>query len=119
MFLIASVLCPVLWYLWVQAGSANANFFFAITLTYALAQVHVDMAEPVCGDDAGLFECFTHTHTHTLPHYTLHTTHYTLHTVQVFLVSDVMYSFLVHRYDLCHGLPRVDSAGNTLALVLR
>ena len=74
MFLIASVLCPVLWYLWVQAGSANANFFFAITLTYALAQV--DMAEPVCGDDAGLFECFTHTTT-------LHTTHYTLHTAGV------------------------------------
>ena len=39
MFLIASILCPVLWYLWIHAGSANANFFFAITLTYALAQV--------------------------------------------------------------------------------
>ena len=39
MFLACSVLCPVLWYLWIHAGSANANFFFAITLTYALAQV--------------------------------------------------------------------------------
>ena len=39
MFLIASVLCPVLWYLWIHVGSANANFFFATTLTYALAQV--------------------------------------------------------------------------------
>ena len=30
-----------------------------------------------------------------------------------------MYSFLVHRYDLCHGLPRrVDSHGNTIALAL-
>ena len=39
MFLLSSVLCPVLWYLWIHAGSANANFFFAMTLTYALAQV--------------------------------------------------------------------------------
>ena len=39
--------------------------------------------------------------------------------LQVFLVSDVMYSFLVHRYDLCHGLPRVDSHGHTIALALR
>ena len=39
--------------------------------------------------------------------------------VQVFLVSDVMYSFLVHRYNLCHGLPRVDSSGQTIALALR
>ena len=38
MFLLSSVLCPVLWYLWIHAGSANANFF-AMTLTYALAQV--------------------------------------------------------------------------------
>jgi phosphatidylinositol glycan class U len=35
----ASVLCPVLWFLWIHAGSANANFFFAMTITYALAQV--------------------------------------------------------------------------------
>ena len=41
MFLLSSVLCPVLWYLWIHAGSANANFFFAMTLTYALAQVHL------------------------------------------------------------------------------
>ena len=39
MFLISSILGPVLWYLWIHAGSANANFFFAMTLTYALAQV--------------------------------------------------------------------------------
>ena len=39
-------------------------------------------------------------------------------TLQVFLVSDVMYSFLVHRYDLTHGLPRVDSTGQTIALAL-
>lgn len=39
MFLLSSALCPVLWYLWIHTGSANANFFFAMTLTYALAQV--------------------------------------------------------------------------------
>ncbi len=39
MFLASSLLCPVLWYLWIHAGSANANFFFAMTLTYSLAQV--------------------------------------------------------------------------------
>ena len=39
MFLVASVLGPVLWYLWIHAGSANANFFFAMTLVYCLAQV--------------------------------------------------------------------------------
>lgn len=39
MFLISTVLCPVLWFLWIHAGSANANFFFAMTITYALAQV--------------------------------------------------------------------------------
>eukprot|EP00731_Ephydatia_muelleri_P026555 Em0018g655a len=38
MFLVASVLGPVLWYLWIHAGSANANFFFAMTLVYCLAQ---------------------------------------------------------------------------------
>merc|ERR1712025_440194 len=25
-------LCPVMWYLWIQLGSANANFYFATTL---------------------------------------------------------------------------------------
>ena len=47
MFLACSVLCPVLWYLWIHAGSANANFFFAITLTYALAQVRENVVHVV------------------------------------------------------------------------
>ena len=53
MFLLSSALCPVLWYLWIHTGSANANFFFAMTLTYALAQVlqfsppsHLEMPMP-------------------------------------------------------------------------
>ncbi len=29
------------------------------------------------------------------------------------LVADVIYSFLVHRYDLQNGLPRIDKEGNT------
>ncbi|XP_064393288.1 phosphatidylinositol glycan anchor biosynthesis class U protein-like [Halichondria panicea] len=74
MFLASSLLCPVLWYLWIHAGSANANFFFAMTLTYSLAQI--------------------------------------------FLVADVIYSFLVHQYDLKHGLPRLDQLGKPVKLKL-
>ena len=48
MFLLSSVLCPVLWYLWIHAGSANANFFFAMTITYALAQVMYMIAPTIC-----------------------------------------------------------------------
>ncbi len=38
-FLVTSVLSPILWYLWIYTGSANANFFFATTLAFATAQV--------------------------------------------------------------------------------
>jgi len=38
--------------------------------------------------------------------------------VQIFLVADVIYSFLVHQYDIFHGLPRVDKDGNYLRLKL-
>lgn len=30
---------PILWHLWIYAGSANANFYFAITLAYNTAQM--------------------------------------------------------------------------------
>lgn len=33
------VLAPVMWTLWIHAGSANANFFFAVTLAYNAAQI--------------------------------------------------------------------------------
>ncbi|KRX59239.1 Phosphatidylinositol glycan anchor biosynthesis class U protein [Trichinella sp. T9] len=33
------VLSPVMWHLWIDQGSANANFFFAVTLVYLVAQV--------------------------------------------------------------------------------
>ncbi len=39
MFIVCSVLAPVLWYLWIYAGSANANFYFAFNLVYGTAQV--------------------------------------------------------------------------------
>lgn len=39
MLLVSSVLAPVLAYLWLWAGSANANFYFAISLVHATAQI--------------------------------------------------------------------------------
>ena len=40
--LACSALFPVLWHLWIYAGSANSNFYYAITLLFSVAQV------PVC-----------------------------------------------------------------------
>lgn len=34
-----SFLFPVLWHLWIYAGSANSNFYYAITLTFNIGQV--------------------------------------------------------------------------------
>ncbi|XP_072013525.1 phosphatidylinositol glycan anchor biosynthesis class U protein-like [Amphiura filiformis] len=39
MFVVSSVLAPILYHLWIYAGSANANFFFAFTLVYNTAQI--------------------------------------------------------------------------------
>jgi len=39
MFVVGVVLAPLMWYLWIAAGSANANFYFAITLVICTAQV--------------------------------------------------------------------------------
>lgn len=33
------VLAPLLWYLWIYAGSANSNFYFGITLAFNTAQI--------------------------------------------------------------------------------
>ncbi|CAG0916486.1 unnamed protein product [Notodromas monacha] len=38
-FVATLVLAPVLWHLWLFDGSANANFFFGITLGFAAAQI--------------------------------------------------------------------------------
>ncbi|KAG5274370.1 hypothetical protein AALO_G00135370 [Alosa alosa] len=37
--LACSALFPVLWHLWIYAGSANSNFYYAITLLFNLAQI--------------------------------------------------------------------------------
>ena len=39
MLLFSAILAPVLYHLWVYAGSGNANFFYAATLAFNLAQV--------------------------------------------------------------------------------
>ena len=36
-----SVLAPILWYLWIVLGTANANFYFGITIGYNVAQVNL------------------------------------------------------------------------------
>ena len=39
MFLVAVVVGPIFWHMWIYAGNANANFFFASTVVNSLAQV--------------------------------------------------------------------------------
>ncbi|XP_060527214.1 phosphatidylinositol glycan anchor biosynthesis class U protein [Cylas formicarius] len=38
-FLITTTLAPILWYLWIYCNSANANFYFGVTLAFAIAQI--------------------------------------------------------------------------------
>lgn len=38
LFIYASCLGPVFYHLWIYAGSGNANFFYAITLVFAVGQ---------------------------------------------------------------------------------
>lgn len=74
MFAVCVVLAPVLWHLWVQAGSANANFYFAITLV-------------VCS-------------------------------AQIFLVTDLLFAFLRHEFDLIHGVKRPIIDGKPAQVIL-
>jgi len=37
-FVFAFFLAPTFWYLWINQGSGNANFYYAITLVFTLAQ---------------------------------------------------------------------------------
>ncbi|XP_076466847.1 LOW QUALITY PROTEIN: GPI-anchor transamidase component PIGU-like [Babylonia areolata] len=39
MYLVVAVVAPILWHLWIYAASANANFYFAITLLFSTAQI--------------------------------------------------------------------------------
>lgn len=36
-----AVLAPIFWHLWIVAGSGNANFFYALNLVHAMAQIHL------------------------------------------------------------------------------
>jgi len=38
-FLVVAVLAPVIWHMWIYTGGGNANFYYAITLVFTLAQV--------------------------------------------------------------------------------
>ncbi|XP_053569370.1 phosphatidylinositol glycan anchor biosynthesis class U protein [Bombina bombina] len=39
MLIVCSLLFPVLWHLWIYAGSANSNFYYAITLSFNVGQI--------------------------------------------------------------------------------
>ncbi|XP_068120314.1 phosphatidylinositol glycan anchor biosynthesis class U protein [Hyperolius riggenbachi] len=39
MIVVCSLLFPVLWHLWIYAGSANSNFYYAITLSFNVGQI--------------------------------------------------------------------------------
>lgn len=38
-FIITSILGPVVYYLWIYENSANANFFFGVTLVFCTANI--------------------------------------------------------------------------------
>lgn len=39
MLIVSTILCPIMWNLWIHVGSANANFYFATTLVYCTSHV--------------------------------------------------------------------------------
>ena len=68
MILVATVLSPLLWHLWIHAGSANANFYFAMSVVYGIPQVCV-----ICYVMRWVILTHTqHAHTNTYTH-TTHT----------------------------------------------
>jgi len=38
MIIVAVLMAPITWYLWIYTGSANANFYFAMTMVFNVAQ---------------------------------------------------------------------------------
>ena len=38
-----SVLAPIMWHMWILMGTANSNFYFAVTLAYNTAQVILEI----------------------------------------------------------------------------
>jgi len=61
-FIATAVLAPIQWYLWIYSGSANANFYFGVTIAFG--------------------------------------------TAQIFLLTDVLLSFLKREYYLKHGMSK-------------
>ncbi|XP_020893330.1 phosphatidylinositol glycan anchor biosynthesis class U protein [Exaiptasia diaphana] len=59
MLVFSTFLAPVFWYLWIYAGSANANFFYAITLVYSTAQVcrHINYYLKQAANHTSNFTC--------------------------------------------------------------
>lgn len=51
----AIFLTPVMWQMWVVSGSGNANFYFAATLTYSVAQVMILLSFDKSVNDVGHF----------------------------------------------------------------
>ena len=39
MLLISTILAPIMWHIWINSGSGNANFYFAITLVYSVGHI--------------------------------------------------------------------------------
>uniref|UniRef100_A0A1I7XCM1 G protein-coupled receptor n=1 Tax=Heterorhabditis bacteriophora TaxID=37862 RepID=A0A1I7XCM1_HETBA len=37
------ILMPIMWHMWIVAGSGNANFYFAVTLIYNVSQIYLMM----------------------------------------------------------------------------
>ncbi|KAI1285349.1 Phosphatidylinositol glycan anchor biosynthesis class U protein [Halotydeus destructor] len=38
-FVTTSILAPIMWHMWIMTGTANSNFYFAVTLAYNVAQI--------------------------------------------------------------------------------
>lgn len=78
-----SILAPVMWYLWIETGSANANFYFAITLVYSTAQVKMRTILHIL-----FLLCFV----------------CIICVLKIFLLTDILYAYLRRRLHLKHGL---------------
>lgn len=59
--LLLAYLGPTMWYLWIDLGTGNANFFYAITLLWAAWQVLLHSSSTCCiqqiVDSVSAFAC--------------------------------------------------------------
>jgi phosphatidylinositol glycan class U len=91
MITVCAVLAPILRYLWIYSGSANANFYFAISLAFSTAQVEIIVL--------GSFFCYRGS-------------------PQIFLVTDLLYAFLKREFHLLNGSKPPIINGKTAEVVL-